>query len=403
MGRLVKNRMWIGVVAGTVTTVLAGSPAWSQVAPAPQPESKPSEPAVRPAPTGQPSALPTPAKPRSQNPEEAKDDRVSTKLREGAISLPEDFNRELLVERDAQGRLVRFDRPLSFVAFERNPLIDAAAREKALPWLTRRQLNAEMAVVNNLDFVERIDAGEFERLDPKNRRALQWAERSTKLLRANGALSEWLSHQGVLTPEQAAGSQALGNSYAQARMREVREQAGEDRGAQSAAITRYMYQQYAEEAMWTYRNLLIRASGEWAETVSKVEMSEDLRSKLLADAPAMKSAATDEDRIRLVKESIAKAQDWVTRQEILDQVIASKFPDRSMEMPDSGGAKARPIMAYTVEKMRREKAAAAEKAKQAGQSGAEPAPAQELPAGEPSTEGQPQPEAPAPASPSDPK
>lgn len=276
---------------------------------------------------------------------------IMIRLRNGEITLPEGFNEDLLITRGSDGRIIRYDLPLPLVAFEKNPLIGDEQRAALAPVMERRRMIHEINAVNNIDLLIKIDRGEFERLDPRDRRALGWAERIQRLLRPGGMLSEWLHNQGAITAEQAAASQVLGNAYSKALMSEMRERAGDDRHQLALDITRERYRSRVEESMHAYHELVLRSAGIVDECLAAAELPAEVNSSIQDKVQAVKVASTDQEKREAVVALLLAMPDWVMQHRFLDRAVSARYPDRSGQL--SGGMVVTPVMAYQVEVSRR--------------------------------------------------
>ncbi len=359
---MARNHTLVGLplLAG-LAACLCAAPAWSQVAP-PPPDAPAKTPDYTPPP--QPKVVQPPASnPKSAPPDksfakgknETLTEPVFVQAKEKKIKLPDAFDATVLIKRDDQGKVIRYDRPVPWVALELNPLIPADQQAEIAKVMPRRNLQHEVSAVNNLDLIMRVDQGEFDRLDPRNRRELTWAERSVKLLRAGGMLSEWLNAQGLVTPEQALASQTLGDAYGKSLLEEARIAAGEDKAAMSTLITREIFKQRIDEPLFVYRQLLVQAANNVDTCLGKTEMPDEVRKTLDAEVAAVKSASTDLDKRQAVHALLNKMPDWVMQHQFMDAAIDTQFLERSARVGDKSVTA---VMAYKMEQNRRNQAAA---------------------------------------------
>ncbi|MCG3123874.1 MAG: hypothetical protein GIKADHBN_02303 [Phycisphaerales bacterium] len=338
-------------------------PVMGQVAPPPT-EAPPKTPEY--TPPEAPAPAPAPATPAVKpdrkvgvDPNKEKSaEMVVDQRRQGKLELPEGFNSTLLVVRDENGKLVRYDRPLAWIAYERNPMITPERRQELAPAMRRRVIMYEIAMVNNLDLIMKVDQGEFDSLDYRDRRTIAWAERVKRQLRPGGMLSEWLYSQGYVTAEEAAGCQELANKYAQAALVEARDAAGDDRIEQTLAFTRYFYKSQVDESLYVYRQLIQRTAGRIQECVDKAELPADIYAGIQPQIEAVKAAKTDDEKRATMTALLEAIPDWVVQHRLIDQAITLEYPDRSTKV---GEHTVIPVMAYQVETAhRKEKAAKGE-------------------------------------------
>jgi hypothetical protein len=362
-GLIEKGRGTTAVMA-VLLTLCAGT-----IRAAVQPASEPpadAPPATEPAPAGQPPAERQPdakvdspfADPKSQ--EEKK--MIGLQLQDGTLKMPEGFDAQVIVKRDANGKLIRYDRPLPWVAYEMNPLISDQQRQDLAKIFARRQMMHELAVVNDLDLVMKVDQGGFDNIDPRDRRTLAWADRTQKQLRAAGSLSEWMFNQGALSDVQAGACQLLGQAYTEALLKEISgpvkdkpDATPEEKLAVTRQISRELYYIRVDEPLYVYRRMLERAANTIDQCVQHAKLPADAFAAIQPELEAIRAAKTDEEKRATVSAMLAKLPDWVMQHRFMDAAVSVGFSDRSSQM---NGRVITPVMAYQVEEQRRREAAA---------------------------------------------
>lgn len=354
MMREMSVRRMVGMCGLAVMGLMAPA-SLAQVAPPPaEAPAKTPEYTPPPADSPTPKVVPKGEPPKKVNLDPNKDKQqvmVRDGLRKGDIKLPDGFDENLLVQRGPDGKVIKPERPLPWLAFEKNPLISDKQREDLKPILEKRQLMHEVGVVNNLDLIMKVDAGEFERLDPRDRRQLAWAERTQRQLRSAGMMSEWLYVQGHISDVQAAGCQVLGDAYGKAKLEDCRKESGEDKTAMSTAITRELFTERVDEPLYVYRRLLERAAGVIDEIVTATEMSPEIRASLEPEIAAVRAASTDEQKRVTMTALLNKMPDWVMQHQMMDAAISKRFTDRATKLPD--GRAMMTVMPYQVEIQKR--------------------------------------------------
>ncbi|HLO39571.1 MAG TPA: hypothetical protein VK176_01000 [Phycisphaerales bacterium] len=356
---VVRGAAVLGVCAGSVCAI-AHQP--ESTPPAhPSPAQPPAEPA--PAPQGQPDSEDLKSNPPIATPEQAAGRMmIGEMIQKGLIKMPPEFDAQSIVKRDEQGKLVRYDRPLPWVVYDLNPLISDQQRKDLEPVFKRRQMMNELNLVNNLDLALRIEAGEFERIDPRDRRTLAWADRVQKQLRAGGSLSEWMYNQGALTDIQAAGCQLLGHAYTEATLKELTanvkdrpDATKEEKLAASTAVSREMYRTRVDEPMYVFERLLERAADNVDACIKFAELPQDVYASVQPEISAIREAKSDADKRATVIALLNKLPDWVMQHRFLDAAVSVQFSDRSSQ---AQGRVIQPVMAYQVEEQRRRELAA---------------------------------------------
>lgn len=368
-GLIEKGRGTTAVMA-VLLTLCAGT-IRASVQPASEPPAE-APPATEPAPAGQPPAGQPPAEkevidPRVNSPladPEAQGEKkmIQLQLQDGSLKMPEGFDPQLIVKRDANGKLVRYDRPLPWVAYEMNPLISDQQRKDLEKVLARRQMMHEMAVVNDLDLVMKVDQGALDNIDPRDRKTLAWADRTQKQLRAAGSLSEWMYNQGALTDVQAGACQLLGQAYTEALLKEISgpvkdnpNATPEEKLAVTREISREVYYIRVDEPLYVYRRMLERAAGNLDQCIQHAQLPAEVYASVQSDIEAVRGAKTDEEKRATVSALLGKLPDWVMQHRFMDAAASVKFADRASQI---NGRVIHPVMAYQVEEQRRREAAA---------------------------------------------
>jgi hypothetical protein len=350
--------------AGTIRA--AGQPASEPPAQTP-PKTQPAPPATEPVPAGQPPAGEEKIDPKVNSPladreTQGEKKMIQLQLQDGSLKMPEGFDPQVIVKRDANGKLVRYDRPLPWVAYEMNPLITDQQRTDLQKVFDRRQMMHELAVVNDLDLVMKVDQGAFENIDPRDRRSLAWADRTQKQLRAGGSLSEWMYNQGALTDVQAGACQLLGQAYTEALLKEISgpvkdkpDATADEKLAVTREISREVYYIRVDEPLFVYRRMLERAANNIDQCIQHAQLPAEVYASVQSDVEAIRAAKSDEEKRSTVTSLLAKLPDWVMQHRFMDAAASVKFSDRSSQI---NGRVITPVMAYQVEEQRRREAAA---------------------------------------------
>lgn len=326
------NRVAASIMgAGVLSMVLNTGIVLAQVAPPP-----PDAPSKTPEYVPPPMTPPAPKPQRNQNRSQPAKSEAPARISDRKIDLP-GVDVDVLVKRDANGKLIKPALPLPVAALEANPLVDAATREKLKEYMELRRTQFQNVDIDNLDIVQKIDQGAIENLDPANKAALREATTWRKLLRAPGALSEVLANRGLLTPEQAKASQEIGNSYSRAMLKQLGESNPPEGKAQ--ALTRYMYAEQFAEPMYHYRELLLETARDWDKSVKNSKLSDDKKAALLPAKSSIDAASGDDAKIAAVKAALAGLE-LDDQRRVLRETVRLRVGDLGS---DVGGAKAVPI------------------------------------------------------------
>src|SRR5262245_37645658 len=123
---------------------------------------------------------------------------------------------ESLVKRDAQNKVIRIDGCLEALAFQRNPLIDDGARERAKAAIQEWTADVNQLAIDNLDFIEKIDAGLIQTADPMDVQRMKMLQSVSSQLSSAGSLSMRLNQRQAIESRPMQLCMQMANEYIQA-------------------------------------------------------------------------------------------------------------------------------------------------------------------------------------------
>lgn len=197
-----------------------------------------------------------------------------------------------IVKRDANGRTIRIDEALDFVATGKNHLITQADRERMAAAVKEWKDEIDQLAIDNLDFMEMIDRpdgkpGLLDNPDPNDTQMLHRAGQVLTMLTAVGQMTVFAQQRGVMTPQQAGVNQQIINEYLQAVMNDiVAEHASDDpRKAaeaqlnQAKAITGFLFYMSCRDTLEAYRRLLADAAPVAEKALEALSLPAEVLSK----------------------------------------------------------------------------------------------------------------------------
>jgi len=252
------TRMWVLVAAAT-SSVALGQLVTPPPANNPDPEKDiPKAPAPPPMPAAKPPVI-SQAKP----------------VKEPAPNIP-----WKQWEKDAQGKIIPLNEPIELAALRRNPLVTADIMAKAEALVPERRKSMERIVIENLDLVEKIDGGLFERTDFGKKESVGEVVDATKPLTTASFATE-LKNRQIIDDKAFSLNAKITTTYTtDAQPPRDPSASAKDKQAQSMRTLGQIYKGAINEHLWTYDQLMLAAAkefpaiktgGEKAETVAAVK------------------------------------------------------------------------------------------------------------------------------------
>lgn len=204
---------------------------------------------------------------------------------------------EPIVRRDDAGKLIPIvDRSVEEAALEANTRIKTQEqRDQVSAFLAERRARAERVLIDNLDVVAKIDAGELDNLDIGNKEQMAKAQAIATAVYMKRAAAVELRDNGVIDDPTLRFNRKIEAEYRSAINAQMLESVGQDQTARARAQLGALMRQGSEEVMIARRRLLLEAaerldavaSGLSGEASGKLSA---LRGSLPADAEARHQA-----------------------------------------------------------------------------------------------------------------
>ena len=302
------------VVLSTAIALMGASSAWAQMVPPPA-ETPAPEKAI---PVTPPSPIPTVS---PADPKPAPVTVRPVKEKAAPVVLP-NIPHEPLAKKGADGKIVRLQEPVEYAALRANPMVTDKEREQIAEHLKQRKASFEILVADNLDLVEKIEAGIFESIplqeDADKKKNLPELIAVAKPLKPKAAPDPVyldLRNKGVFTPEQSEFNRKISFEYYQAVIAEMKVDA-----ARGLALT---YKQYLDEPMYYHRLMLIEAAGKLDSLLPGLNLDSETAAKIKPAAAKAKAAKTDAEKEAAMRE-LGQGLSLDQRKALLKAVIASR-------------------------------------------------------------------------------
>lgn len=203
-----------------------------------------------------------------------------------------------LVERDEAGNLKPLTEPLQLSALRRNPMLPAGFVDSIKPYLAERRVQLQTILVGNLDVLEEIDGGMFERVSFFDRDSTRrMLERVKPLSHPAGpkTLGEVLADRGVIDQQQRLFNDRIAREYALATVPAFDREAPEaERARQSSGRLIALYRQAIEEYEFLYRHATVFAAANAASVLEAAGKDASFDDAARTKAQAIAAAVNNE-------------------------------------------------------------------------------------------------------------
>jgi hypothetical protein len=215
-----------------------------------------------------------------------------------------------LYKLDAAGKVIRIPGSLEAIALDRSPLTDAATRERIEPVVKEWTADLNELAVDNVDFMEKLDAGLIERTSPTDVNQARTVQTIINHLASAGPLSGRLVLKGLIDARQSQMMMQMSNEYVQAVATELTSGAqqllpGQNQvqmqQAVSLAINRWYQSLPARDVREQYRRILVDSAPMVDQLVPKLGLSAEAQARIKPEVAAVKAAASEEDRLVAVR------------------------------------------------------------------------------------------------------
>ena len=162
-------------------------------------------------------------------------------------------------EKGASGVLVPLTEPLELAALRRNPLVTPDVMAKIDAFFPERRKSMERIVIENLDLVERIDQGLFEKTDFNDKASVGQVVSTTKPLTTPSLASD-LKNRQIIDDKTFGLNSRITTAYTKAGMPPRKEGASPDELKKATMQSMgAIYKQGFLEHLWTYNELIAAA------------------------------------------------------------------------------------------------------------------------------------------------
>lgn len=160
-------------------------------------------------------------------------------------------------ELGSDGLALPLNEPLELASLRRNPLVMTETMNKIEAYLPDRRRAMERIVIENLDLIERIDGGLFEKSDFFKKEDVQRVVETTKPLQTPSLATE-LKNRQVIDDKMFGINSRITTAYSRASVAAAKE--GEDQGKSQMNFRSTIYRHNFHEHLWTYNELMAEAA-----------------------------------------------------------------------------------------------------------------------------------------------
>lgn len=260
-----------------------------------------------------------------------------------ASQNPAQVKFESLVRYDAQGRVIPLDGIMDIYALHRNPTIDEATWSAITPVLVEWMGDVDQSVIDNLDFIEKLDGGLLNTVDVMDMNTNRMVMEMMMQFLAIGPATTILEQRGVLTRLQSQVNTNIYNDYLQ----KMLDQTGADAQKQAATLpegerdtavvnarSRFIFGLMWRDARVSYARQLDEAAPNLDRIIADMKLDKDTMARVAPALASVRSAQPGDERRKVVKAVLA-ALPFDKRRELLTRAraLAPPFNPRSAYVP----------------------------------------------------------------------
>lgn len=250
---------------------------------------------------------------------------------------------EPIAGRDENERTITLEGVVDIYALHRNPLIDEAAWAKLTPTLTEWMGDVDQAVIDNLDFIEKLDSGILNTVDITDMNGNRMVMEMMMQFLAIGPATTILDSKGVLTKVQSQVNTNITNEYLQRHMDETGAEAqkasqnlpeNERENAVVNARSRFIFGLMWRDAQASWMRQLDEAAPNLESIVGKMNLDAKTLDSIKPAIAAVKDAEPGPERRKVVKAVLAGLA-FDKRRELLTRArdAAPPFNPRTAYIP----------------------------------------------------------------------
>lgn len=179
-----------------------------------------------------------------------------TKAKQPRVEAP-DLKFESIVRRDSSGNLIPLSEPVDLAALRNNPALKPGFVDEISDLLSERKAAFQRVAIDNLDIVEKIDAGAIEKADYASKKGITDVVNMLKPLVPKAVpepLTKDLLDKEKITPEQAAMNDKIMKEYKDALLPKAlgKDATPAERSAFTAKVIGTIQHENVSEVMLTF-------------------------------------------------------------------------------------------------------------------------------------------------------
>lgn len=256
---------------------------------------------------------------------------------------PNSVKFESLVRRDADGKTIPLEGIIDLYSLHRNPTIDEAAWQKITPIVVEWMTDVDNSVIDNLDFVEKLDSGMLNEVDVMDMNTNRMIMEMMMQFLSIGPATTILEQRGALTRLQSMVNTNIGNDYLQKMLDETRQEAQEQAKAQPQdkqeaftvnATSKFIFNLMWRDAKESYKRQLDEAAPNLDKLIDGLRLESETASEVKQAAQKVKVAAAGDARRKAMKETL-QLMPFDKRRELLRKArdLAPPFNPRTAYVP----------------------------------------------------------------------
>ena len=220
------------------------------------------------------------------------------------VVMPTDVNYDVLIEKDAAGKVKPLTRPIYIAALKGNTKLPPDFWEKAKPFLEERRATMEHVMINNLDLMDQIEDGVFERtgFDQKQVASLLNTARPLMKPAAPDVLTKELKAKNLLDEVQYRVTEQIVRKYTlAANPVPAADLPKEERGGGSFKVLIQLYKIAFDEFVYIHKDLSITAADNLNDLVQTLDADAATTKKVHDVAARLSKSSSDAQKMDAMK------------------------------------------------------------------------------------------------------
>lgn len=204
-----------------------------------------------------------------------------------------------IFQHDEAGKIIRVEGCLDAYSLLLSPAMDDVTKQNMAPWVAEWVADVNQIAIDNLDFLEKIDAGLIDTADLGDSNRIKFIQGMFVQLNAAGPLSARLHQRGVISLAQFQALQRMTYQYIQGVYGELSAPRGSPEADAQARndITRFSYHLSCRDARAMYHRQVVDSARLLDRILPALELPAETKAAVEPRIAAVRSAQTEADTL----------------------------------------------------------------------------------------------------------